>query len=165
MTGSEPTILANLETTMKNTVLRTRLSALALVGIATGFAAAPSFANGGCDSAKMEKKGCKGKSCCKGMAHDSAAAKEDRSCSGTGHCGGTDTTKGASVDSASSKSKLMAAKTEKEFNAAAKMAGKKVEKTSCAGKNSCKGVYLQGGKTTELSCKGTASCHGLKVSI
>lgn len=150
---------------MKNTVLRSRLSALALAGIATGFAASPLHAKEGCDSTKMEKKGCKGKSCCKGMAHDSAAAKEDRSCSGTGHCGGTDTTKGASVDTASPKAKLMAAKSEKEFTAAAKAAGKKVEKTSCAGKNSCKGVYLQGGKTTELSCQGTASCHGLKVSI
>ena len=150
---------------MKNTVLRTRLSALALAGIATGFAAAPLFANGGCDSTKMEKKGCKGKSCCKGMAHDSAMAKEDRSCSGTGHCGGTDTAKGASVDSASPKAKLLAAKSEKEFTAAAKMAGKKVEKTSCAGKNSCKGVYFKDNKTTELSCKGTASCHGLKVAM
>ena len=69
------------------------------------------------------------------------------------------------MDSTSATSKLMMAKTETEFKAAAKMAGKKVEKTSCAGKNSCKGVYLQGGKTTELSCQGTASCHGLKVSI
>jgi len=150
---------------MKNTVLRTRLSALALAGIATGFAAGPVFAGGGCDSTKMDKKGCKGKTCCKGMAHDSAMGKEDRSCSGTGHCGGTDTTKGASMDSTGTASKLMMAKTEKEFTAAAKMAGKKVEKTSCAGKNSCKGVYFKDGKTTELSCKGTASCHGLKVAM
>jgi hypothetical protein len=153
-----------MEITMKNTVLRTRLSALALAGLATGLAAGPLHA-GDCDSTKTEKKGCKGKTCCKGMAHDSAMAKEDRSCSGTGHCGGTDSAAGACVDSTSPMGKMMAAKSEKEFAKAAKAAGMKVEKTSCATKNSCKGVYFSAGKTTELSCKGTASCHGLKATM
>ena len=148
---------------MKNTVLRTRLSALALAGLATGLAAGPLHA-GDCDSAKTEKKGCKGKTCCKGVAHDSAAASEDRSCSGTGHCGGTDSTKGAAVDT-TAKSKLLASKSEKEFANAAKVAGLKTEKTSCSGKNSCKGVYFSAGKAVELSCKGTASCHGLKADL
>jgi len=149
---------------MKNTVLRTRLSALALAGLATGLAAGPLHAEG-CDSTKMEKKGCKGKKCCKGMAHDSAMSKEDRSCSGTGHCGGTDSAKGAAVDSASPMAKMMAATSEKEFTSAAKAAGMKVEKTSCSGKNSCKGVYFHADKATQLSCKGTASCHGLKATM
>ena len=145
---------------MKNTVLRNRLSALALAGIASGLAAAPLFADPSSTPAS-EKKGCNGKSSCKGAAHDSAMAKEDRSCSGTGHCGGVDSAKGAAVDSASPKAKLLAAKTEKEFKAAAK----KVEKTSCKGMNSCAGIYFHDGKSTEISCKGKASCHGLKAVL
>jgi hypothetical protein len=148
---------------MKNTVLRTRLSALALAGLATGLATGPLHA-GDCDSTKMEKKGCKGKTCCKGMAHDSAMSKEDRSCSGTGHCGGTDSAKGAAVDT-TVKSRLLAAKSEKDFAMTAKAAGLKTEKASCSGKNSCKGVYFSAGKAVELSCQGTASCHGLKADL
>jgi hypothetical protein len=146
---------------MKNTVLKSRLSALALAGLAAGFAASPLHAGDAGSGTKTEKKGCNGKSSCKGMAHDSAAASEDRSCSGTGHCGGTTDAAGAKVDSASPKAKLLSAKTEKEFKAAAK----KVEKTSCKGMNSCAGIYFHEGKATEISCKGKASCHGLKAVL
>ena len=149
---------------MKNTVLRSHLSALALAGIATSITATPLFADPSA-STSTEKKGCNGKSSCKGAAHDSSMAKEDRSCSGTGHCGGVDSAKGAAADSATPKAKLLAAGSEKDFKAAAKTAKANVESTSCAGKNSCAGVYLQGGKTTEVSCKGKASCHGLKVAL
>ena len=114
---------------MMNTVLRNRLSALALAGLASGLAAGPLRA-----------------------ADSTATTTVDSS------------TSGAAVDT-SAKSKLLATTSAKAFAKVAKKEGVKVEKTSCAGKNSCKGVYFSAGKAVELSCKGTASCKGLKADI
>lgn len=140
--------------------LRFRISALALAGLAAGLAA-PVHA-GDTDGPKTEANGCKGKASCKGMKTDTAAKADDSSCSGNGKCGGTEAAVGTTVDSA--KAKLLSAKSEKEFAKACKDAGKKVEKASCAGKNSCAGIYLIKGKVMEVSCKGQAKCMGLKCA-
>jgi hypothetical protein len=140
--------------------LRNSLSVLALAGLAVGLAA-PAHA-GSSDKPKTESKGCKGKASCKGMKTDTAAKAEDRSCAGNGYCGGTSEAKGTAVDSA--KGRILSAKTEKEFEKACKDAGKMVEKATCAGQNSCAGIYLIKGKTFDVSCKGQAKCMGLKCA-
>lgn len=140
--------------------LRFRMSALALAGLAAGLAT-PIHA-GEADGPKTEANGCKGKASCKGMKTDTVAKADDSSCAGNGKCGGTDAAVGTKVDS--TKAKLLAAKSGKEFTKACKDAGKKVEKASCAGKNSCAGIYLIKGKAMEVSCKGQSKCMGLKCA-
>jgi len=130
-----------------------RFSALALAGLAAGITSASAFAG------TKDKKSCKAKASCKGVTVDSAKVQEDRSCSGTGHCGGV------TVDSVMPRVKVLSAKTEAEFEAACTAAGKQAVKTSCAGKNSCKGIYFVGGKTSEVACKGKSSCHGLVCAL
>lgn len=150
---------------MKNTTRRLNLSALALAGLALGMA---STSHAGTSDAKTEAKGCKGKASCKGVTVDSAAQKEDHTCSGNGYCGGVDQVKGAVKDSsakAAKKAAVLAAKSEKEFKMACEAAGAKTEKTSCKGQNSCKGVYFVGKAAAEVSCKGQSSCHGLVCAL
>jgi len=147
---------------VRNSSLRLRLSTLALAGLAAG------LVPGAAQAGSMDKDGCHGKSSCKGMKADSAkvvASKADTSsCSGNGKCGGVAAPAKDTI-LAARKTALLAAKTEKDFQAACKSAGKEAAKASCAGKNSCAGVYFNGGKAVEVSCKGKASCHGLSCAI
>lgn len=148
---------------IRNSSLRLALSTIALAGLAAGLV--PAAAQAGKD-----KSGCKGKASCKGMKADSTkvhGSKADTSsCSGNGKCGGV----AAPMDTLDSsmtsrKTALLAATTEAAFAAACKEAGKEASKASCAGKNSCAGIYFSGDKAMEVSCKGKASCHGLSCSI
>jgi hypothetical protein len=147
---------------MKNTTLRSHLSALALAGLAAGLAAP---AHAGTDSTQTSKAGCKAKTSCKGVHADSGAKAEDHTCSGTGHCGGAVAAAGVVDSTAKVKASLLGAKSGKEFAKACKAAGKKAEKTSCKGMNSCKGIYFTGSAASEVACKGQASCHGLVCAL
>lgn len=145
---------------MKKTAFSRNFQAIALAGLAVGLSALEVQAE--TPKAKTEAKGCKGTSSCKGVKVDSAAKSNDLVCAGNGKCGGVAEAKAAPADSA--KARILSAKTEKDFKKACTEAGRKVEKATCAGQNSCAGIYLIKGKTMEVSCKGQAVCMGLKCA-
>ena len=144
---------------MKNPNLRINLSALVLAGLAAGMAVTSVQAG---DTASSHKADCKAHNNCKGMK---PAQVDSSSCSGNGKCGGVADAKPAMTKADSAKAAVLAATSKKDFEKACKAAGKKTEKATCAGNNSCKGVYFVGDKATEIACKGQAKCHGLKCEI
>lgn len=141
---------------MKTNSSSRSLSSLAMAGLAAGLLASSVWA----EDASKDATSCKGHDSCKGMK---APQVDTSSCAGNGKCGGMAPEAAAPVDSA--KASILSAKTAKQFKKACKAAGKSVSKATCAGKNSCKGVYFVGEKASEVACKGHASCHGLKCDI